>query len=131
MSYIHIHKRPPLRSWSPVVLKGGVPTVTKTVQCLAGFRATRKHSLHTFTLACGCCRPEDLCLTFTCANGLRPEVELVPHGADQDVTSSNWREYYNALLAWKLQGSIHVEVQAVKKGFLHIVDDRTMQLLHR
>lgn len=78
-----------------------------------------------------CCRPEELYLTFSYAHGLGPEVELVTGGAQTDVTSSNWLEYYDVLLAWKLQGSIHAEVQAVKKGLMHIVDDRTMQLLHR
>ena len=77
------------------------------------------------------CRPEELYLTFTCSNGLDKEVELEPNGANIEVDSSNWRSYCKALLAWKLENSIQAEVQAVKKGLLHFVDDRTMQLLHR
>lgn len=35
------------------------------------------------------------------------------------------------MLAFKLHGSIQAEVAAVRKGLQHIVDNRTMQLLHR
>ena len=77
------------------------------------------------------CRPEELCLSFTCSNGLGPEVELAPDGSNVEVHGGNWRDYYTALLAWKLQGSFQAEVQAVKKGLLHLVDDRTMHMLHR
>ena len=77
------------------------------------------------------CRPEDLCLTFSCGNGLGPEVDLVPQGSQIEVTHANWREYYKHMLAFKLQKSIDPEVAAVRKGLKHIVDDRTMQLLHR
>ena len=77
------------------------------------------------------CRPEELCLTFTCSNGLGPEVDLEPGGSEKEVTSANWRSYCDLLLAYKLQKSIQPEVDAVRKGLQHLVDDRTMQLLHR
>lgn len=77
------------------------------------------------------CRPEELCLTYSCGHGLGPEVDLVPDGHHLEVTSANWRDYYKHMLAYKLHKSIHSEVEAVRKGLQHIVDDRTMQLLHR
>ena len=77
------------------------------------------------------CRPEVLCLTFSCAHGLESEVDLIPGGSQVDVNSTNWRDYYNLMLAFKLHGSIQAEVAAVRKGLQHIVDNRTMQLLHR
>ena len=80
---------------------------------------------------CGKCRPEDLCLTFSCGNGLAPEADLVAHGSQIAVTSANWQEYYKYMLAFKLHNSIATEVEALRKGFQHAVDDRTMQLLHR
>lgn len=47
------------------------------------------------------------------------------------MTSANWQEYYNHMLAFKLHKSIAAEVEAVRRGLQHIVDARTMQLLHR
>lgn len=77
------------------------------------------------------CRPEDLWLTFSCGNSLAPEADLVPQGSQIGVTNANWREYYKHMLAFKLHKSIATEVEAVRKGFRHIVDDRTLQLLQR
>lgn len=84
-----------------------------------------------YTPHVGCRRPEELCLTFSCGHGVGPEVDLVPQGSQIEVTSSNWREYYKHMLAFKLHKGIEMEVGAVRKGFQHIVDDRTMQLLRR
>ncbi len=78
-----------------------------------------------------CCRPEELCLTFSCANGLGPEADLIPDGNQVEVDSTNWRDYYKHMVAFKLHKSIQREVEAVKKGLQHFVDERTMELLHR
>ena len=77
------------------------------------------------------CRPEELCLTFSCSHGLGPEIELEPGGSQKEMNSSNWQSYHGLLLAFKLHRSIRDEVEAVRKGLRHVVDDRTMQLLHR
>lgn len=78
-----------------------------------------------------CCRPEELCLTFSCANGLGPEADLIPDGNQVEVNSTNWQDYYKHMLAFKLHKSIQREVEAVKKGLQHFIDERTMKLLHR
>lgn len=92
-------------------------------------KATSERQLQIYSLLF--CRPEELCLTFSCANGLGPEVDLVPEGSQLEVTSANWREYYKLMLAFKLHKSIQTEIEAVRKGLQHIVDDRTMHILHR
>ena len=83
------------------------------------------------TACLSCCRPEELCLTFSCAQGLGPEANLIPDGNQVEVDSSNWRDYYKHMVAFKLHKSIQREVEAVKKGLQHFVDERIMRLLHR
>ena len=83
------------------------------------------------TACLSCCRPEELCLTFSCAHGLGPEANLIPDGNQVEVDSSNWRDYHKHMVAFKLHKSIQREVEAVKKGLQHFVDERTMRLLHR
>ncbi|DBB02561.1 TPA: E3 ubiquitin-protein ligase smurf2 [Trebouxia sp. C0006] len=82
-------------------------------------------------LAAGQFKPEELCLTFSCANGLGPEADLIPEGSQVEVDSTNWQDYYKHMVAFKLHKSIQREVEAVKKGLQHFVDERTMKLLHR
>ena len=69
---------------------------------------------------------EFMCLDFTVTEesmGVRQEVELVPGGADIDVTVDNLPEYMEAILQYKMMGQTKLQLCELLLGFFDVIPE--------
>ena len=69
---------------------------------------------------------EYLCLDFTVTEetmGMKQTVELVPGGADIDVTGDNLPEYMEATLQYKMMGRVKPQLNELLLGFFDVIPE--------
>ena len=69
---------------------------------------------------------EYLCLDFTVTEetmGMKQTVELVPGGADIDVTGDNLPEYMEAILQYKMMGRVKPQLNELLLGFFDVIPE--------
>uniref|UniRef100_A0A7S2UH98 HECT-type E3 ubiquitin transferase n=1 Tax=Attheya septentrionalis TaxID=420275 RepID=A0A7S2UH98_9STRA len=75
----------------------------------------------------------DLCLTFTVANddfGRNDEIELIPNGANIEVTNSNKQRYIGLMAKYHVCDKVKQQSQAFTRGLWEVIDRSWLQLFN-